>query len=447
MSTEITPASTALPTPAEPLYAVPPKLEPPRDDARDVRAFFGVPPIDTPPPAPATSDVPHGTPPGDPAPAPAAPAPGTPAAAPAPAAPTPPARPPRSITEEIADATAKRLAATQAAQPPPEAPPEPSEPDPETQLRLDALAHLQKHPRFKGRDLVGEYKAYEDKLAQYQKTWEQEHPGEQFDADDSAHDAWQEANTPEDLEDGIIATAELSVLNRRDTEARLESDRREAMRGPIENLAEQSRAIAAQNLMSIAAGGKQVGSFEELRAENPEVAYLVKPIVETASQHAAAVAELLTPGTPIKPDPNNPIHAAVMKAVDHYEHAIMAIPAEQRLDGYGRPYVEASRYDRMSPLEQQRCWTFRRAPDEVHALLIRDAQIQIQTGVKEHEAWKASRQKPAEPAPAPAKPAPAPLPPPANVPTYIRPPAGGTGPATTVVQPRVVARSFFDDNE
>lgn len=300
---------------------------------------------------------------------------------------------------------------------------------------------------------MDEYKAYEDKLEDYRKSWESEHPGKPFNLEDPTHDEWQEANAPAGIDEDIVRQAETGVISERRIQQMLQEQRAEMMRGPIQHLATESAAAGEKHLLT-AVAGKPVESFEQLREMDPEVAYLVQPTLRAARTAAAAVAELLTPGSPIQPDPKNSGHAMVMGRVQHYETEILRLPPEQRLDANGRPYVPGDVYERLSPREQARCWTFRRAPDEMAALVLRDLQVEANAAIQDHKAWKAKRG--AAPAAAPAAtPAAAPPPPmpaapaPTPVPSYIRPPSGGTGPvggpSTARSGPAGPARSFFDE--
>lgn len=444
---------------SEPLYAVPPIPPPERNDVHDVRSFFGVSsgPDDAPivsadpPPAAAPADPAATVPPASPQPPPASPPP--PAPAPGDPAPQPPAadRPPRRVADEIAEETAKRLLTTPPPAPQPPPPPAPAaEVDPIVQLRLDAVARLEAHPAFSGRKLGEEYRQYMEKEAAYRKAWEQANPGKEFDPEDSAHDEWQENNAPEGLDDSLILASEQAVLTERRMEQRLAAERAEAMRAPIQAVAGEAASSGEKHIIALA--DPAAASVTDLREKDPALAYLVQPVARAAGAASAAVVELLTPGSPVTPDASNPVHALVMDRVRFYDAEIQKLPKEQRLDGAGRQYVAAHEYERLSPIEKQRHWTFRYAPAEMQALILRDYGIELNGAIQEHKTW-VSKKTPPPPAAPPAPPAPKPSsvlhadPPP---PSYIRPPSGGTGPVAgpntgSPPVPRGPANSFFSD--
>ena len=470
------PASNQPPGPAEPLYAVPPKLLPDRNDEEEIRRFFGVeappappaPPATPPPASPLPGSPPAAGNPPPPTPDPAAvppqpdgtpPTPPTPPATPTPPAPgTPPApdRAPRRLqtAEEVA-AEAIRRAADKLKGGPSPAPtePQPEPVDEKTALRLEALEQLQLHPKFSGRKLTNEYQQFEKRLSDYQTEWEKAHPGQEFDPDADEHDEWHEENGL-DIDEGMLTLAETNVLRERALREDLSNQQAEHLRGPIETVAAEARTVGERALLS-AVGAE---TFEQLREKDPALAYLAKPVVEAAAQDMESAAQILTPGSPIRPDASNASHQRVLRLASAYEQQVMQLPPEQRLDRLGRPYVPAAQYERMSPKDRQKAWSFRYAPAEMQAMLVREHTIVLNGYVKEHNDWQAKRNAPPAPAtgtppPAPA-PAPRPGPPPQPaVPAYIRPPSGGGGggvvnPAPgTDAGPRRASRSFFGADE
>ena len=305
---------------------------------------------------------------------------------------------------------------------------------------MAALKHLSDSGKYRDRsgaprDLQGEYKAYLGKLGDYQKKWEADHPGEDFDLDSGEHTAWRDKNEP-DIDEDEITRAEgrvdaLQAIERRDNE-RAQSAFAESLATDAAKAAQDS----IQEMMSFA-DGKPRASLEDLDKDDPVAALVVTPFLERAATVSATITTLLTPGSPAQFTATNPVHAEVARMVQHYEGEIMKLPPENRLDGKGRQYVPAADYVKLTPVERQRAWTFRFAPDEMRALATQSIRDEAK---RRYDATKPRLQPvpaaPAAPAPPPAPAAPSPAP---------RPPTlepGGTLPATTPA-PASPARSFW----
>lgn len=340
-----------------------------------------------------------------------------PAPAPAPEAPPPAQRKPRKV-ESAAEVAAKAIAeaAERLAVAPPAAvpavvptPPPPTE-DEEAVYRLEALAILQRHPKYRNRDLQEEYRSYMKQVDKYEETWLKERPNEKFDIDDGSHDAWCEKNQP-DIPEEEIQTAESQVGVLRLIEDRKTVELEQTLGRQIGLQAVDAAKQAVADMLTI--NGKAYQSFDELEAEDPVAAIILESVLPQAASMATAAVALLTPGSPGRFDQSNPMHRELHRQVTHYESEILKLPAEQRTDGNGRHYVPLIQYEKLKPRERQNSWTFRYSPDEMRALILND--IRIQTANKIESKRSRFAAKTAEPTPPPAP--------------LRKPPSGGSGPS------------------
>lgn len=117
------------------------------------------------------------------------------------------------------DALADRLAERIKNKPPE---PEPTMDDPELshedRATLSALDRLAKEPKYAGRDLVKETKAFWKREADYAVAWEAQHPGEEFQGGDAEHKPfyarYQPKYVPADLETARERVKEESIQKR-----------------------------------------------------------------------------------------------------------------------------------------------------------------------------------------------------------------------------------------
>jgi hypothetical protein len=314
---------------------------------------------------------------GDPA-APAAPV--TPPAAP------PPERPPRKLESaaEAAERAIKEATERLAKAPTPPSQPEPEpEADPATAYRIQALEILQRNPKFKGRDLKGEYVEYMGKVERYEAEWTKANPGEKFDIDDDRHDGWCEQHEPDISEEDIrIAETQVGTLQVVDDRKREEEDLHLARK--LVSTAAVSAQSSVADILTFPDGekSKTYETIEALEEEDPIAAFAASTYVPQAASVSTAIVTLLTPGSPIQPDRSNPMHREVLRQVAHYETEIMRLPAEQRIDGQGRRYVPENEYVKMTPADRAKAWTFRYAPEEMRALAVNDIRQQMQGAIK-----------------------------------------------------------------
>ena len=458
--TQVTPPPAP---PAEPVYAAPPPFQEDSEAERQrVLKLFGI-SISEPEPLPAVPGAPvapaavpaapaaPGAPAAPTAPVPGAPAaaaPGTPeapaapaTAAPAAEAPPAPARQPRKLPKAAQPAAqpidveqAIRTAAEKIAATPPPAP-APAQPEVSEAYatRMEALRLMQQEPRYINRDLTSEYTTYLKKLEPYEEAWKKQNPDTPFDIDAADHEAWREKNEPA-INEEELHDAEIQVKTVRQIDQRDELRRQDHFATVLANQARENATVNATSLLSFAEDGKQYTSLEELRKADWLAALVVRNYLPHAAGLSTAITTLLTPNSPVPYDPGKAEHREVAQQVQYWENVILSKPPAQRLDEAGRQYVAARDYVRLSPQDRQRAWTFRFAPNEMQALVMRELRNQA----------KADYLRQKEVVPAEALKAGAPPPPPATPTPPVRPPAGGSGPGTSpVVAPEPARTGSF----
>ena len=294
---------------------------------------------------------------------------------------------------------------------------------------------------------------FEKEEDRYRTEWEKNHPGQTFNIDDPEHEEWREENAPEGLDENLILSTQQTILSERRLFQQFEQKESEALRAPIERIAAEQGSTASTAILKLGGGD----TFEAVRDADPALAYALRPIADATRQKVEAASKLFTPGSPIRPDPNDPIHATVLHLANEYERQILAMPEERRAFN-GLPYVPWSQYSRMTPAKRQGVWTIRANPGVMEAALVNEGLAEAQAVLTDHSNWKAKRAAPAPatptppPTPTPA-PTPAPTPEPAPARYYFRPPAGGTGgpigqpsvPTPAEPGPRRPAKSFFHE--
>lgn len=433
-------------TPAE----EPPPGPPIGKDEADVLRLFGItpsgpivdpipaepPPDPAAPPAPA---APEGAPPAPAAPAPApAPegAPAPPAPAPDGAPPAPPAPAPRpSRIEQKLDELAKKVGAGTA---PPPAPPTPEAPEPEADLRTQALRLLESDPKskYRGRPLEAQFKEYDAKWSAYRTKWEVEHPNDAFDPDDEAHDSFRDRYEP-DVDPLDIVRAEARIEARAETEARIAEERaaREA-----ERIEENARA-AARSAASLLTD-EPLSAVEE---KDPALAAAIEDALPAAERLAELAHRLFSPGTREQFDTSDPGQRTLLALVGNAEDALAARPAAET-SFEGRRFVSSEEFGKLSPKDRRGVWTPAQEPRVVELLLRdhlrRSVEAKAATNRTKFEKWAARR---AAPAPAPAAPPAAPAAP-APPPPAPAPPAGGSPPivpAPATGSPTYSVENFF----
>lgn len=425
---------TAEPPPADIPAPEPPPQEPVSRSVAEALKLIGIHPTNVteepspePPPTPTPAPDPNATPAPDTPPAPT-PDPGNPPPpAPTPA-PTPTPTPENRTTSKLnrvvekLDQVVDKLGKAAPANTPP-----PAAPEPEPDLRTQALQSLSSDPKYRGRNLVEEYQEYEKSWKGYKQEWIAKHPGEKFDPEDEAHDSFRDAYEP-DIDDRDLVRAEARLEARREAEEAIRAQRAELARERIQDTARRAEQEAATLLTDV--------PIDKLEAEDPAKADAIEEALPAAKRLVRLAHEMFTPGSPIGWDQNNPDHRTMMALVGNAEDLLASQPADQTtLDG--RRFVTAGEWNKLSERERQRAWTPAQEPRVVEVFLGNHlkATVEARAGkLRERYTKRAAKfAGPTPPAPTPAlAPTPAPVPAPTPTPT---PPAGGTPLQSPVAAP------------
>ena len=379
------------------------------------------------PPAPAVTPPPET--PATPA-APATPAPSTPTTPETPAAPAPtateddpPAKKVGPMTQ-LAQAINKLVEKSEAPAAAPAAAPEKKDDpvlDPEIADREQALAYLAENdPRYKGRPLVEQDRAYRQQLQEYAKKWRAENPGKKFDADAEEHDAFHDEHAP-DVPEKAIIKAEAVVAAKRLVEDERAQMRREQIRDRLEGSLDKVRASASTALVKLL----DAESLDKLGERDPIAAAEVETAAEATGELLAEAARMFTPGAHYTANPAS--KAYIETLVDQQEAQLMRLPADQRQAG-NLKFATCDQWLNMTPTQRQAHWSFLSDPSFAQQAILMAQASTIKAKSERAAKWVKPRQ--AAPA-APAAPTPTlaatPAATPAAAPRPTNPPTGGTG--------------------
>lgn len=300
------------------------------------------------------------------------------------------------------------------------------------------LVEMERLNPAKHSGLLKKFVSYREKEADYVRKWERENPGQKFDRESDAHNAWYDENEPV-ISETDRKKAEREIYRR---EAREEAERAVA---PIRERAETEAKVREIAPVIRNVEGNALGfmlttmkpeadevlqgesGFAKLRESDPE-------LVETAIVEFERVRPLLNETVKIfsgatRPDPaNNKVHKEI---IDTY----MALELEMsnQTDASGRRIVPMHQFVQMTPAEQARHATVEQ--NELLIAIAKNAAAKAsETYKKDQERFEAIAkrkgyvQKSASdstPKPAAAKPA-APPPKPSNGET-TRPSPSGAG--------------------
>ena len=225
-------------------------------------------------------------------------------------------------------------------------------------------------------DYRGLRKRYEDayqKLAEYSKKWESEHPGEKFNEDDEEHAEFMDS-IDVDYHDLDFSRAEAAIqADERTAELtkplqdRLAGlDQQEELRqfqGEI-NQRQISAAMTFWDSLGddykglVSADGKfDEKRFAELGKTNPDTFEIIVASASQLREEAAALSTIMrfpNMNNPAK----NPLHAELNRFVYDSELALASRPPNERLNQVGQLFLPSAQYYKVPRTERQKYWTF-----------------------------------------------------------------------------------------
>lgn len=241
--------------------------------------------------------------------------------------------------------------------------------------RLEVFEHMAKENEAEYGSFPAQFKQGLKKWGKYRAKWEKEHPDEEFNPKDEAHDDIYASIFPQPDEEDYMdaaATVRARKLIEQDANRREEVQRRDKVKGDIETKSKAVITDGSKALMEELLGvdAKDLAALDE---EEPALAAVLEPVIEKYSALAEAAVALLTPGSPIKADARNPVHADLLNRMDRMDRAIAALPTEQKLwetDEGILKFATKDEWLEMTPKQRAHHWTLWNQPQHVTGLLI-----------------------------------------------------------------------------
>lgn len=264
------------------------------------------------------------------------------------------------------------------------------------QKRVATLKHMETANPEKYKGVTKRYEDSLSKFYDYADKWEKDHPGETFDEDAEEHKEFREANEKGlDWEDEDYTDARADIKAKEAVENfRKENGQKFEQLEQQEKLRQSAPAIATARVNNARDFFEKLGGeFKDLLAENGVVDTKLgaklsgeDPIQWEIATNSADLTEKLVEEnyklfnalTPF--DVKNPLHTAVNGLILSKEAQLMALPAEDQLDGQGRKFYPVNEYWKLSDAQRKHGWTF--TQKEVEALLINATLKQAKTQIK-----------------------------------------------------------------
>lgn len=237
------------------------------------------------------------------------------------------------------------------------------------QRRLRYLAQLEKLYPDKYKDVTGRYETSFRTVSKYQKDWETEHPGEEFDAEDSEHEDFYKTHAV-DWEDDDYAEA---VAESKLEKMRQEADQREASRErkhAVEPDARKAaRATAEHVISSVAAELKELATsmgddftvdpavYTRLEEADPVKAPIMARAAETAARFTSETTKLFRGA--VDYDANNSLHRKISAFALSKEKQLLALPKDQQLDATGRKFLSSVDFHALDARKREGHWTLK----------------------------------------------------------------------------------------
>lgn len=237
--------------------------------------------------------------------------------------------------------------------------------------------------------------------AKYKIQWEKDNPGEVFDADDSAHDAFFTKNHVKyDRKD--FKRAELKLATEGETDPKVEkleqANRQLLAKQKLQELEPQIVNAWANSLDSmiesinpdivkVAREGGKAKLLEDYPVEGEEILMAAEALnVISIEAHRLLEGDGL-----FEPDNNNRVHARILDIIRDQERRIPSQAREDRLDPDGRDFATWSQWARMSVQEQANYWHI--GASEVVDIVSRDLAASVRKQISRLEKLAESKTK------------------------------------------------------
>lgn len=210
--------------------------------------------------------------------------------------------------------------------------------------------------------------------ASYKSKWEKEHPGQEFDPNDSEHDEFYEGNEvsydEKDFQKALVSAEARKIVEESRKEDRKEIDelrsKHSAMElAPVVEREANARvsdliADAAPELKDIVSKGLTEESINQLVEKDPVVGDIVAGAAVNLRDFTRASMLLMSPKASVKYDPADHMHQEVYEFLVETEREMSALPPEDQMFN-GRKFVPRPTYLKMmaeNPKKAEHLWTF-----------------------------------------------------------------------------------------
>lgn len=290
------------------------------------------------------------------------------------------------IVAGITDSNEKLLAKMR---PTPEvAPAENVELDPEDKHQLEVFAAMAQMPGVEP-DLPKKFEKFFKLQEAYQDVWEKDNPGKSYDPDADEHADWYEAHQPA-YDERKFSRAQTEIAARKIVaEKEVENNARHALQTAI-SVAESSIESSSEALEE---GIKK--QLEDLVGENTiletpgPISKEFQKTVGSLTDKITTASVLMTPGTGIQFDINNPTHKAIQDDVYEFDADIAALDeAEQRKVVstalgkksrlLGKTFVSMAQYSKLPEADRAKHWSVATEPALVAKLMTVKAKTEIE---------------------------------------------------------------------
>lgn len=203
------------------------------------------------------------------------------------------------------------------------------------------------------------------KETKYIEAWEEQHPDEAFDPEDSAHNVFYKKTFPEipehDFEVAKDSLKEARIEAKLDAKykSQIEAIQKEkaadklapVIQQRVGDVIESALGAIDESLASIARDPQKLNALQE---SNPIAADVVGAIHQSFSP--LMVANIGVHQGTVEFSHQNPTHVALFNLAQEIERKTSAAPLEQRMDAQGRVFATRAQFQQMSPEEQAQHW-------------------------------------------------------------------------------------------
>ena len=279
---------------------------------------------------------------------------------------------------------------------------------PDEMRRVEILNRMEVLNPEKYKGLAEKYTKSLTALETYAKTWEKEHPGQEFDEESPEHESffkendveWNDLDFTEALAD-IISDRKLEKSASKLDERMDELDRKEKLREQQGKIVAEQNAAAVEYWQQLGDdvadmvkpdGTLNMEKVDSLKTNDPEGLSIRVTAAQALDVEVAEIYKLYA-GLAKNDPANNVIHRNINQFAASKEQELAGKPMQEKLNGEGQSFLPASQYYKLPVAERENHWTFNasdlafmRAAD-----LAAITKKRIELNEERHRAWAKAR--------------------------------------------------------